>query len=261
MKTMHQPALGKRIAELRKIKGLTQEELVHKCNINVRTLQRIENGVVMPRSYTIKMIFEVLGSEIDLNEYMETSEAYKFPSNLIAWIKNQYAEMNEWLKQNNLSMKKISMISVLAFATLVFITAVSMNKGKSYSAKDNITGNWVLYAVKNGNKPTKVLVPRFMKINKDQTFVSSTIEGNIYNSGVYYLTSDSTLVTIHNDSNGNLQKTANLYDFTIKNDTLNFSGYYMGNLVNDRYQAKYINEIWVKTKEFNIKKAGRTTKK
>ena len=137
MKTMQQPALGKRIAELRKIKGLTQEELVHKCNINVRTLQRIENGVVMPRSYTIKMIFEALGSEIDLNEYMETREVIKFPSNLIAWIKNQYVEMNEWLKRNNLSMKKISMISVLALATLVFITAVSMNKGKSNSAKED----------------------------------------------------------------------------------------------------------------------------
>lgn len=39
--TMKQPELGKRISELRKEKGLTQEELVEKCNINVRTIQRI----------------------------------------------------------------------------------------------------------------------------------------------------------------------------------------------------------------------------
>ncbi|MGM0473729.1 MAG: helix-turn-helix domain-containing protein [Bacteroidota bacterium] len=39
---MAQPELGKRIAELRKARGLTQEELVEKCNLSVRTLQRIE---------------------------------------------------------------------------------------------------------------------------------------------------------------------------------------------------------------------------
>ena len=59
--TMKQPALGKRISELRKEKGLTQEELVEQCNINVRTIQRIEAGEVNPRSYTIKTILEVLG--------------------------------------------------------------------------------------------------------------------------------------------------------------------------------------------------------
>jgi transcriptional regulator with XRE-family HTH domain len=47
---MKQPDLGKRIAELRKAKGLTQEELVQKCHLSVRTLQRIESGEVTPRS-------------------------------------------------------------------------------------------------------------------------------------------------------------------------------------------------------------------
>ena len=53
---MKQPELGKKISELRKEKGLTQEELVDKCNISVRTLQRIESGEVTPRSYTLKTI-------------------------------------------------------------------------------------------------------------------------------------------------------------------------------------------------------------
>lgn len=60
---MKQPALGKRIFELRKEKGLTQEELVAQCNINVRTIQRIEAGEVNPRSYTVKIILEVLGED------------------------------------------------------------------------------------------------------------------------------------------------------------------------------------------------------
>ena len=57
---MKQPELGKKISELRKAKGLTQEELVEKCNLNVRTVQRIEAGEVSPRTYTIKAIFEAL---------------------------------------------------------------------------------------------------------------------------------------------------------------------------------------------------------
>lgn len=57
---MKQPELGLRITELRKQKGLTQDELVELCNINVRTLQRIENGEVSPRSYTIKTILSAL---------------------------------------------------------------------------------------------------------------------------------------------------------------------------------------------------------
>ncbi len=57
---MKQPQLGKKISELRKAKGLTQEELVEKCNLNVRTIQRIEAGEVTPRSYTVKALFEAL---------------------------------------------------------------------------------------------------------------------------------------------------------------------------------------------------------
>src|SRR5690606_18102453 len=58
---MKQPELGLKIVELRKAKGLTQEELVERCNINVRTIQRIEAGEVTPRSYTIKSIMAALG--------------------------------------------------------------------------------------------------------------------------------------------------------------------------------------------------------
>lgn len=62
---MNQPELGNYIAQLRKEQGLTQEELVEKCNINVRTIQRIENGDVTPRSYTIRNILEALGKSFD----------------------------------------------------------------------------------------------------------------------------------------------------------------------------------------------------
>ncbi len=57
---MNQPNLGKKIIELRKSQGLTQKELVDKCNLNIRTLQRIESGEVTPRGYTLKLILTTL---------------------------------------------------------------------------------------------------------------------------------------------------------------------------------------------------------
>ena len=69
---MRQPELGKRILELRKEKGLTQEELVEKCNISVRTLQRIETGEVTPRMFTIRTILAAL--DYDLNTIAENED-------------------------------------------------------------------------------------------------------------------------------------------------------------------------------------------
>ncbi|GGF21543.1 helix-turn-helix domain-containing protein [Echinicola rosea] len=57
---MKQPELGKVIQQHRLSKGMTQEELVERCNINVRTIQRIEAGEVTPRAFTVKTIMEVL---------------------------------------------------------------------------------------------------------------------------------------------------------------------------------------------------------
>src|SRR5690554_2888895 len=62
---MQQPELGRKILELRKQKGLTQEELVDQCNINVRTIQRIEAGEVTPRSFTLKTILNALGEDLE----------------------------------------------------------------------------------------------------------------------------------------------------------------------------------------------------
>lgn len=81
---MKQPALGRKISELRKEKGLTQEELVEKCNISVRTIQRIETGEVTPRSYTIKTILSALDYDLEkIAEENQQSETGK-----TAWLRN-----------------------------------------------------------------------------------------------------------------------------------------------------------------------------
>lgn len=65
---MKQQELGVKLTELRKAKGLTQEDVVAKCNINVRTLQRIEAGEVIPRNYTLQAILTVL--EVDYADFI-----------------------------------------------------------------------------------------------------------------------------------------------------------------------------------------------
>ena len=60
---------GKLIKELRIKKGLTQEELAEKTELSARTIQRIENGDVDPRAYTLQMIAKAL--EVDFSIFTE----------------------------------------------------------------------------------------------------------------------------------------------------------------------------------------------
>lgn len=82
---MTQPLLGTRIAELRNQKGITQKELADACNIDIRTIQRIETGKVLPRMYTIRLLAAALGT--DLN-YFNGGNAFtnEVPTeNLLKW--------------------------------------------------------------------------------------------------------------------------------------------------------------------------------
>jgi len=64
---------GKLIKELRIKKGMTQEELADKTEVSARTIQRIENGEVDPRAYTLQMIAKAL--EVDFSVFKEEQHA------------------------------------------------------------------------------------------------------------------------------------------------------------------------------------------
>src|SRR5690606_35900501 len=57
--------IGKKIAEIRKQKGFTQEEISKHAKINLRTLQRIEKGETDPRGNSLKGICEALSINIE----------------------------------------------------------------------------------------------------------------------------------------------------------------------------------------------------
>lgn len=57
--------LQQRIIEARQQKGLTQEELAGLAGLSIRTVQRIESGESIPRSFSLKAIAGALGQSYE----------------------------------------------------------------------------------------------------------------------------------------------------------------------------------------------------
>lgn len=127
---MNQPELGKKILELRLSKGLTQNELADKCNVSLRTIQRIELAEVTPRNFTVKSIFSVLEYDFYNSNFPIVNEKTSSNTN---WVKDLFN-----LKKN--TMKKLSVLSIVLIVAAVFLT-------RSESQAQNING-WI----KRGSK-------------------------------------------------------------------------------------------------------------
>jgi len=171
---MKQPELGKKILELRLLKGLTQGELALKCNLSLRTIQRIESAEVTPRSYTIKLIFSYLDYDI-YNSIVNYSNNFEKLANwTIIWLEQfwKYTLVSINLKTN--TMKKLS---IILFAIIfVFVGLFVVNNIRS-SAKT--FDGWF----KAGNKPNSYNVgldKHIFKSGGSSAFIESSeskIEG------------------------------------------------------------------------------------
>ena len=65
-------SIGNKILEIRKSKGLTQEELAELAKLNLRTIQRIENNENEPRGNTLHLICDAL--EINIEYFKNSTE-------------------------------------------------------------------------------------------------------------------------------------------------------------------------------------------
>ncbi len=65
MKSNQKQMISEFVKEARLAKGYTQKELSELSNISVRSIQRIENGEILPRSYTLKTLAGILGLSFD----------------------------------------------------------------------------------------------------------------------------------------------------------------------------------------------------
>ena len=134
---MNQPELGKKIAELRKAKGFTQEELVEKCNLSVRTLQRIESGEVAPRSYTLKLIFTALDSDIHEASKNITGRFAEPRFNVSVWPRQFYRYVLDLFNFKTNPMKKITILAV-TFSVIFLGTFFLCSESKAQKAEKAI---------------------------------------------------------------------------------------------------------------------------
>lgn len=77
-------AIGKKITDARKIKGMSQEELAELSKVNLRTIQRIENNESEARGKTLSLICDVL--EINLADLLNSKSSInenKIDTNLV----------------------------------------------------------------------------------------------------------------------------------------------------------------------------------
>lgn len=116
---------GKLIRELRLKKGMTQEELAEKTEVSSRTIQRIENGEVDPRAYTLQMITKALEVEYTLLAGNEPDEEQEI----------QDANSRTWLGLLHLS----GIIPVIFPSVLIWHYKKHLIKGMSEHYSDVIS--------------------------------------------------------------------------------------------------------------------------
>ena len=75
---MNKQTTSEQIRTLRKNKGLSQEALAEMAGINLRTLQRIEAGVTIPRGETLRLLAQAL--EVPVEHFSATTETSSAPA-------------------------------------------------------------------------------------------------------------------------------------------------------------------------------------
>ena len=81
---------GARLKEIRTSLNISQKELSEQTGLTLRTIQRIENNEVKPSLYSLKVIGEVL--KTDLSEFVKASESKPYEFNLTLKI----TDMNQF---------------------------------------------------------------------------------------------------------------------------------------------------------------------
>ncbi|HLO58766.1 MAG TPA: helix-turn-helix domain-containing protein [Bacteroidales bacterium] len=137
---MKQPDLGRKISELRLAKGMTQGQLAGKCNVSLRTIQRIESAEVTPRSYTIRLIFETLDYEIysSFGKFSYNLDRMAYKTRI--WLGQLYKYVLDLFNLKTNTMKKLSILSVPIVSVVLIFLFISNSQAQSEDrAKKTIT--------------------------------------------------------------------------------------------------------------------------
>ena len=184
--------IGKKIRDVRKKKGLSQEELAESAKVNLRTIQRVENNENEPRGKTLNLICAVLDINpediLDYGKQPDKSYLIIFHLSVIVFlvipVGNIILPMILWLtkkdkiiglKETGANLLNFQIIwSVLAFLS---ITTYGFLKIMHYGKYDILfyifIGLYVLniilpilFAIKTKNGESKELYPNFIRLIK-----------------------------------------------------------------------------------------------
>ena len=184
--------IGKKIKELRKKKGLSQEELAESSKVNLRTIQRIENNESEPRGKTLNLICEVLNINaediLDYGKQADKSYLIIFHLSVIAFLAipvgNIILPLILWMNKKDriIGLKQIganllNFQIVWSVVTFISITAFALFKIMHYGTYEilfyvfiglyalNITLP-ILFAIKANKGKTENLYPNIIKLIK-----------------------------------------------------------------------------------------------
>ena len=165
---MKQPELGKKVAEIRIALGTTQDELSRSCNLSLRTIQRIESGLVDPRSYTLK----VIGDKLGYNFYYSKQKSNKMNS-FLKGIKNFILQIIQLFNLKTNTMKKLSILSVALVLTSLGIIMLSTDSKAQKPETKFTTSN---------SRGIIYMFPRNMKLK-----ISNTSDTACYSVGKFLI--------------------------------------------------------------------------
>lgn len=119
---MDQKKIGSFLKELRKEKGITQEEFAEKLNVSGRTVSRWETGTNMPDISLLVEIAEIFDVSIpEIINGERKSETVKEEVKETALKLSDYAEaINQKIKGRLLVLTVIAILGMIAFAVIEF---------------------------------------------------------------------------------------------------------------------------------------------
>ena len=129
---MDQIKTGKFIAELRKAKGLTQEELGRRVFVSNKTVSRWENGNYMPDIHTLQLLSKEFSVSIDellegenfpLEKTKKKADSFSQKERVDFWRRNWKRENFSWFIFWGIALAVITVFGYFIFGAAAFIFA------------------------------------------------------------------------------------------------------------------------------------------
>lgn len=174
--TMDQERIGKFITTLRKEKGLTQEQLAEKLNVNNKTVSRWETGKNMPDYSILESLTDELG--ITVNELIRGERIIKeeiiqeYDHNLVEVLK----EYKHLKKAKNTILILLLILSCVVGVVTLFAIGISLSVATMISAQIEINEDISLYLELIGPNARKEYRD---KLNMDESIFPEQITGDM----------------------------------------------------------------------------------